>query len=207
MTADADGIVATRTERRRRSRAAILDAARALFARNGFERTTIRAVAEQAGIDPALVMQHFGSKAALFAAAARWTVPVDGLVQADRSELARAAVQHVLDAFDDDHRDAVEALLRSSLTHPAAAELLRDQVIAPTQARVADTIGDPDAALRSALLNACTLGLTISRYLLAVPALAEADPSDIRRILVPALESLTGSGRTDPAQATEAATA
>lgn len=193
MTADADGTTPTRTERRRRSQAAILDSARALFARNGFEHTTIRAVADRAGTDPALVMQHFGSKAALFAAAARWAVPVDGLVQADRSELARAAVQHVLDAFDADHRDAAETLLRSSLTHPAAAELLHDQVIAPTQEWVADTIGGPDAALRSALLNACTLGLTISRYLLAVPALADADPSDIRRILVPALESLTDS--------------
>jgi AcrR family transcriptional regulator len=190
---DAGGIVATRTERRRRSQEAILDAARALFARNGFEHTTIRAVAERAEIDPALVMQHFGSKAALFGAAARWTVPVDDLVLADRSELARAAVQHVLDAFDADHRDAAEALLRSSLTHPAAAELLRDEVIAPAQERVADTIGGPDAALRSALLNACTLGLAISRYLLAVPALADADPSDIRRILVPALESLADS--------------
>lgn len=193
MTADPDSDAATRTERRRRSQAAILDAARALFARHGFEHTTIRAVAERAGIDPALVMQHFGSKAALFAAAARWTVPVDDLVEADRGELARAAVQHVLDAFDAEHRDAAETLLRSSLTHPAAGELLRDQVIAPTQHRVADTIGGPDAVLRSALLNACTLGLTISRYLLAVPALAGADPSDIRRILVPALELLIDS--------------
>lgn len=138
-------------------------------------------------------MQHFGSKAALFAAAARWTVPVDGPVQTDRSEVARAAVQHVLDAFEDDHRDAAEALLRSSLTHPAAAELLRDQVIARTQEQAANTIGDPDAALRSALINACSLGSTISHYPLAVPALADADPSDIRRILVPALASLINS--------------
>lgn len=43
MTAETDRTAATRTERRHRSQAAILDAARALFARNGFEHTTIRA--------------------------------------------------------------------------------------------------------------------------------------------------------------------
>lgn len=61
----------TRDERRRRSETAILGAARALFAETGFERATIRAVAARAGVDPALVMQYYGSKEGLFAAATR----------------------------------------------------------------------------------------------------------------------------------------
>ena len=62
-----------RDERRRRTEATILEAARELFAADGFERTTIRGVAARAGIDPALVMQHFGSKEGLFAASTRWS--------------------------------------------------------------------------------------------------------------------------------------
>lgn len=60
-----------------------------------------------------------------------------------------------------------------------------------TQAQVARTIGGDDAALRAAVLNACTLGLTVSRYLLEVSVLADASHDDIERILVPALQAIT----------------
>src|SRR4051794_1553668 len=60
-----------RAERRRRTEQRILEAARKLFADLGFERTTIRAVAKAAEVDPALVMQYFGSKQDLFSEAVR----------------------------------------------------------------------------------------------------------------------------------------
>src|ERR1700689_1218490 len=47
----------------------ILDAARAEFGERGLEATTIRRIAQRANVDPSLVMQHYGSKAALFAVA------------------------------------------------------------------------------------------------------------------------------------------
>src|SRR5215469_6822839 len=58
----------------RATRAAILEIARSQFGNHGFERTTIRSVASAAGVDPALVMHYFGSKADLFAAASRFEV-------------------------------------------------------------------------------------------------------------------------------------
>lgn len=183
----------TRADRRRRSDAAILEAARTLFATRGFERTTIRAVAVHAGVDPALVMQNFGSKDGLFSAAARWSVPLDELTGAARPDLARVALTHALDAFEDPAlRSTALAVLRSCLTHAAATEVMRDEVMGPAQAHVARTIGGPDAALRAALLNACTLGLSISRYLLEVPALAGADRADLEKVFGPALQALVG---------------
>jgi AcrR family transcriptional regulator len=185
------GTSPTRAERRRRTETAILDASRALFAEIGYDRASIRAIAERAGVDPALVMQHFGSKEKLFAAAAQWSVPVEDLARAGRDELPHAAVQHVLDAFEDpERRAAAEALLRSSFTHPTAQTAMREQVMAAAQAEVAATIGGPDAALRASLLNACALGLTISRYLIGVPTLAAAEPADLHRVLAPALRAL-----------------
>ena len=180
----------SRAERRRRSEAAILAAAQELFAELGYERTSIRAVAQRAAVDPALVMQHFGSKEALFTAAADWSVPVDGLTGAAREDLPQAVLHHVLDAFEDEERRRVAmSLIRSSLTHPAATAAMRDTVMGEAQAAVASTIGGPDAALRAALLNATMLGLTISRYLLEVPA-AQADVADLKRVLAPALQAL-----------------
>ncbi|MEJ3653154.1 TetR family transcriptional regulator [Actinomycetes bacterium KLBMP 9759] len=191
MTENADAVALTRAERRRRSEGLIVDAARSLFADQGYERTTIRAVAERAGVDAALVMQHFGSKEALFAAVARWGVPMDDLGRASRDDVPHAALRHVLDVFEDEsQRSGAEALLRSSLTHTGAGDVMREQVIGEPLARLGDTIGGPDAALRAALLNACTIGLTISRYLLRIPALADADPADLERVLEPALRAL-----------------
>ena len=87
---DIDGGPLTRDARRRRSEAAILKAAQELFAETGFERTTIRAVAARAGLDPALVMQHYGSKEGLFAAAARWTTDHQRIRTATADTLPRA---------------------------------------------------------------------------------------------------------------------
>ena len=51
------------------SRGVVLDAARARFARYGYDATTIRGVAADAGVTPGLVMQFYGTKERLFAAA------------------------------------------------------------------------------------------------------------------------------------------
>jgi len=66
----ADTPAATRPRRSDATRAAILAAARERFAADGYERATIRAIAETAGIDPAMVMRYYGSKEKLFATAA-----------------------------------------------------------------------------------------------------------------------------------------
>ncbi|MEV4996959.1 TetR/AcrR family transcriptional regulator [Streptomyces niveus] len=49
-------------------RARLRDAALELFAERGFEATSTRAVAAAAGLSPALVTRHFGSKEGLRAA-------------------------------------------------------------------------------------------------------------------------------------------
>lgn len=182
----------SRAERRRRTEQAILRAARLRFAEAGYEGTSIRAVAAEAGIDPALVMQLFGSKEGLFSAAASSSVDTHVLTGAEADDLPRAAAAHLFAGFEDpDRRAAAEALLRSSLTHRQAGDVLRDKVMAPTQTAVATAIGGHDKELRAAVLNACTLGVTIARYLLRDPVLAQADRGKIEAILVPALRAIT----------------
>ncbi|THV25121.1 TetR/AcrR family transcriptional regulator [Peteryoungia ipomoeae] len=55
-------------ERSRQTREQILDAARALFAQQGFEATSIEQVAGQAGVAKASIFAHFGDKTNLLAA-------------------------------------------------------------------------------------------------------------------------------------------
>ena len=180
-----------RDERRRRTEANILDAARELFADLGFERTTIRAVAARAGVDPALVMQYYGSKEQLFAAAARRTKQSSGVLGARREDLPAAALADLFDSMETDaDREAVSALLRNCLTHPEAARIMRDEVMSERCQVLAETIGGDSAALRAGLLGACMMGLSVARYALEFPDVAQASREDIERIMLPALRAL-----------------
>jgi AcrR family transcriptional regulator len=181
----------SREERRRRTEAGILAAARELFAEVGFERTTIRAVAGRAGVDPALVMQYYGSKDGLFAASAHWFAERKELASATLEELPAAALTDLLAGMEDpEARCAASAVLRSCLTNESARAVMRDQVMKDKHARIAAAIGGPDAELRAGLLGAVMIGTTIARYLLEIPAVAEASTEDIERVLEPVLKEL-----------------
>lgn len=180
-----------REERRRRTDAAILRAAQELFAETGFERTTIRAVATRAGIDPALVMQHYGSKEGLFAAAARWTSDHDRILTATSDSLPAAAMADLFDTFEGGAgREAASALLRNCLTHPSAARIMRDEVMCEQAAAVADTLEGDDAQLRAGLFGACMMGLGVARYLLELEPLAGASREEVSRLMEPVLRAL-----------------
>src|SRR4051812_50222767 len=57
------------------TRAAIVEAARKSFAAKGYDKSSMRGIAREAGVDPALVHHYFEGKAGLFAATL--DVPVD----------------------------------------------------------------------------------------------------------------------------------
>src|SRR5690242_21500 len=87
------------------TRSRILGAARRLFAAEGFERTTVRAVAAAASIDPALVLRYFGSKEQLFAAAAAFELRLPDPAISPRDRLGATLVAHFLDRWEGDPHD------------------------------------------------------------------------------------------------------
>jgi AcrR family transcriptional regulator len=183
----------SREERRRRTEACILQEARRLFAEEGFERATIRAVAGRTGVDPALVMQYFGSKEGLFAAAMQGAHGGGTARTASREEIPSAVLHDVLAKFEGtDDREAAVALLRNFLTHPEANRIMRDEVLCALITDLARTIGGKDAEVRAALLMSSVFGMALARYVLELPGLAGADPADVERLLEPALRALVG---------------
>jgi AcrR family transcriptional regulator len=54
------------------SRDKILEVARLAFPANGYAGTSLRGIARDAGVDPSLIVQYFGSKAGLFASVVEW---------------------------------------------------------------------------------------------------------------------------------------
>src|ERR1700761_6538139 len=108
--------------RSRATRERILAAARKLFAQQGYERTTIRAVAQLAQADAALVMRYFGSKEGLFAAATPFDLRLPDLDTAAADQAGAMLIRHFLRRWEGDPDDqALRILLRAGVTNPDAA--------------------------------------------------------------------------------------
>jgi AcrR family transcriptional regulator len=157
-----------------------------LFAKRGFERTTIRDVATAAGVDPALVMHYFGSKQDLFSRAVH--VPGDPSGDGEPGEIVDRLLQS-LGVKWGGLPPASLAMLRSMLTHPEAATAVRDALGRQIDQIAAASPGE-DAALRSALAATMMLGIAIGHQLLDLPPLADASFDEIVRLLRPCLLAL-----------------
>src|SRR5215207_215214 len=107
------------------TRARILEAARRRFAREGYDGTTIRAVAADADIDPSMVMRYYGSKDGLFAAAADVDLHLPDLAAVPRDQLGETLVRHWVARWEGGQSDELLiVLLRSAVTNERAAEQL-----------------------------------------------------------------------------------
>lgn len=162
------------------TRERILAAARALFARDGYEGATVRAIAAAADADPALVIRYFGNKDALFAAAARFELDLPDLSNVARRRWGAALAEHFVKRWEGDPDDrALQILLRAAVTHVEAAERMRNifaRQLLPTVAQVAP---EGEARLRAALIASQVLGLALCRYILKLPAVTALDHDDI----------------------------
>lgn len=178
----------SRDEQRERTRARIADAARRRFASDGYDRTTIRGVAADAGVDPALVMHYFGSKRDLFAAAVR--LPADRDPEspggADPAELVLASLAAKLGGMN----DRTLAGLRSMLTHPDATIRARDALVDESRL-LADRLTGDHADARAALLLALNLGVTIAREILELDGLRGCPAEKLLDLAAPAVRALT----------------
>ena len=170
------------------TRRAILAAARATFAARGYEQTTIRAVAAQAGVNPSMVMRYFGSKAGLFTAAVTMDLQVPDLGSVTASRRGELLVRHFISRWEDPlHDDELIALLRTGVTSETVAERL--------QAVLGQLITEPIAALtndrpaeRGTLIAAQLLGLALCRYILRFEPLASLPADEVVAAVAPSVQ-------------------
>jgi AcrR family transcriptional regulator len=184
------------TSRSEETRSAILEAARKRFAAEGFERTTIRAVASDAGIDPAMVMRYYGSKDGLFAAATDVALHLPDLTEVHRTGLGDALIRHWVELWEGGLSDELMiVLLRSSITNEDAAQRLREVFSAQVMQAVRQVVEDPkEAATRAGLVSSQMLGLALTRYILKLPPAVSIDQATLVAGVGPTIQRyLTGS--------------
>jgi AcrR family transcriptional regulator len=180
------------------TREAILAAARRSFAARGYDATTIRGVAGEAGVDGALVAHYFGAKDRLFAAAMDLPgAPSEALAKAlegDDDELGARIVAAFLSVWDGAAGSPLMALLRSATASDRAASVLREFAEREIVGRLAARIGGPDAQLRASLTAAHMLGLGVARHVVGIEPVASADSAELVAAIGPRIQGyLTGA--------------
>ena len=178
-----------KTPKSARTRAAILQAARELFAECGYERTTVRDIAARASIDPAMVMRYFGSKDALFAQATVFDLELPDFKSADPSEFGAILIGHFLDLWEGPaSKDTLTILLRTAATDEAATAKVRDIFSGQVMPMLARAAGPAEGALRAGLISSHLLGLALCRYVLKLSPVVMMTPEQIVGCVGPTLQ-------------------
>ena len=177
-----------------RTRAAILEAAQALFAEIGYERTTIRGIAEHASADPALVIRYFGSKDGLFAQATSFDLKLPDLSETPRDKTGHTLIAHFLELWEGAlSNGSLPILLRAAASNDGAAERIRQIFAGQVIPALKQTAASPDAEKRAALISSHLLGIALSRYVLKVPVAVSLTREEIIQSVGPTLQRyLTG---------------
>lgn len=179
-------MTATRPRNASQTRADILSAARRRFATEGYERTTLRAVAADVGVDAALVIRYFGTKQDLFAAAAEFAIELPDLSSVDPDDVAGTLLPRFFAVWED---ETFVALLRAAMTSQVAADALR-RVFAEQVAPKLITATPDNPIQRIGLMGAFVIGLATTRYVLVNPPIANLSREELSRWAAPVIRQL-----------------
>ena len=186
-------MVATKRKRARVGRApgsppnrdAILRAARNYFELHGYERATIRAIAAEAKVDPALVHHYFGSKDRLMVAALELPINprdvVAELLAGDRNTIGERLLRRVLAVWGSEwaRGGPLVGLIRAAMTQQDAARMMREfftrEIIGP----LADVLEVTQPRLRVGLVASQLMGLAVARFIIRLEPIASADPETL----------------------------
>ncbi len=164
------------------TKAQIIAAAGAVFVRDGYERGSVRAVAREAGVDPALVRHYFVSKQELFVEAMRpqidLNVHVETLAEGDPGRVGERVMTFFVRVWSDaEQGPRVIALMRAALEHPEVAEFVRQVIIEGVIEKVARRVGAANPVQAAATAASQVFGLAMIRHVAALEPLA-SEPVD-----------------------------
>lgn len=171
------------------TRQRILGEAKRLFAELGYEKTTIREVANAAEIHPSMVMRYYGSKEDLFAAAATIDFHMPDLSKLPPEMRGRALIEHVIEQWEGDATGhELKVLLRAAGTHELARSRFVDVVQAQSLPVIRKITAKDRQDERIGLILMQIAGLVVSRYLFAYGPAIAIKPSRLVDVFGPVVQ-------------------
>lgn len=173
-------------------KAAILHSATRLFSERGFAMTGVRDIAADAGVNPAIVIRHFGSKEELFVKTVSlpqtWTEIMTGPVD----HIADRVVRYLVASRATKPGTGTYAALIRASDRPEVRRHLQEgtaQFVAP----IIEHLQLPDAEARAHLFSAQLFGLINALWVSEDPVIIALPIEDVVRLYAPSLQSiLTG---------------
>jgi len=187
------------------TRAEITTAAARRFAAAGYDATSLRQVAADASVDPALVRRFFGDKEQLFTEVASALIDPERAVAAVAGGPPEAAGERLLRYFlsllgDVSRPGPLLGVIRSAVTSEHAAGLLRRLLAEQVLREIAVSFPSGRPEFGAALAASQLVGLAVARYAVRLPPLTAADTEELVSAIAPVLQYyLTGQ----PISATE----
>lgn len=180
------------------TKAAILVVARQAFAASGFARTSVRAIAAEAGVDPALVHHYFGTKDELFLAALE--LPVDprqvllpAIAAGGIDDVAERILRAFVSIWDDPEIQVRLVGVFRGVLDADGARLLRDGFLPVVLAPIGVALGIDRPELRMPLVASQMVGLIMLRYVIELEPLASLSGDEVVAIYAPTIQRyLTG---------------
>ncbi len=176
------------------TRGEIVEAARRVFAANGYEGTSLRAVAREAGVDPSLVHHYFDGKAGLFVTA--MALPFDPRQVDEHAASPVFSGAKVVEAFlsiwdraegtGSSFTSCVGAMAASTRVADAMREFVNERVWSTRPPNEGE--GEALSKRRTAMVSSQLMGLAFTRYILRVPPISTANPKQIGRWVGPTLD-------------------
>lgn len=158
----------------------------------------MRAVAERAGVDVALVPYYFDNKDGLFAASLELPLDPHEVIEQLFGEGLEGIGERVVRTFatyldDPTIGPALLGLIRSALSESTGHAVMRDFIDNVLIEAYARHLGRPDARQRAALAGSQIIGLALARRVLAVEPLASMSVDDVVAYAAPTIQRyLTG---------------
>lgn len=186
------------------TRESILEVARRLFAEKGFDATTVRAIASEADVDPAMIHHYFGTKEELFRQSL--SIPFDPTTEIPKivAEGPENAGEHLIRLFvriwDSPLGAGAAALIRSAMSNEWTTRLLREFITTQILRRVVAELKLPpdEAPLRVSLVASQLAGLAMVRYIIKLEPIASLPVEDLVKAVGPNVQRyITGSLQAD----------
>ncbi len=174
---------------RPRTRDQILASAGRLFAELGYDRTTVRGIADDAGVDSRLVTHYFGSKQRLFLEVVEPPADPRVLLPAvlrSGDDPARALAEFLAGSLvDEQFQRVTSGLVRAAASDPEASVMAREFLTERMLRPIAEQIGADQPELRASLLASLTAGLVLARNVLRIEPLASLEPAELAAWITP----------------------
>lgn len=182
------------------TRGQILAAARRLFAEHGYEGTSLRRIAREADVDPALVHHYFEGKTALLQACVELPANprevLSGVADLPPSQRGEALVRRLLALWDSPLQPALLTMVRSAVGSKSQSALMREVLRKRILNVVMTGMDQPaeETRLRGALVVSQMFGLLATRYVLRLEPLASLSSEEVVQLVSPSVQGyLTGN--------------